>query len=105
MFARSCTFTRRLRAACTKRFARSARASAHTHMPLILCGLDLLLITGIGVAAFSMFDTARRPHWAELIGFSFAGGMGVVGLLMFWLSLMGVAPTRGESGAIAAVAA
>ncbi len=69
-------------------------------MQLLFCGIDLLFIAMVGVAALAWIAPRRRAHWAELGGLAFAGGIGLTGVLLFDLSLAGVVPSWLELGAV-----
>jgi hypothetical protein len=66
-------------------------------MPLLACLIYLLLVAAVGYAVVSAVLAAPlhdRRHWLEVIGLSVAAGCGVIGTLLFWLSLAGFVPSR-----------
>ncbi|HSV13737.1 MAG TPA: hypothetical protein VLI90_05730, partial [Tepidisphaeraceae bacterium] len=73
-------------------------------MQFLCSGIYLLLITATGALAWTWVN-AKRVHLIGAAGFAFAAGSGLLGLLLFDLSLCGVAPSRPELSAIALIVA
>ncbi|MDR3456509.1 MAG: glycosyltransferase family 39 protein [Verrucomicrobiae bacterium] len=69
-------------------------------MALTFCCLYLLLMVTLGYFLFSIIDASGRVTVAQLFGLVPALGAGALGLLLFWLSLVGFAPSRILLGAI-----
>jgi hypothetical protein len=63
-------------------------------MTLVSCTLYLLLIMLMGYAMISLIHPAKRMSMVQLTGLVSAVGAGAMGLLLFWASLMGFAPSR-----------
>lgn len=63
-------------------------------MALLACGSYLLLIVLVGYTLLSVVDPSQRMTIARLIGLTPAVGAGTMGLLLFWASLVGFAPSR-----------
>jgi hypothetical protein len=63
-------------------------------MTLFLCSLYLLLMVGLGYFLFSLIHTSGRLTPVQLLGLVPALGAGTLGLLLFWFSLCGFAPSR-----------
>ena len=63
-------------------------------MALPACCLYLLLILLVGYALLSAVHPSNRMTIVQLIGLGPAVGAGTMGLLLFWASLIGCAPSR-----------
>ena len=63
-------------------------------MALLACGFYLLLIVLVGYVVVSAIYPAQRMKAIQLATFSAAAGAGSTGLLLFWTSLAGFAPSR-----------
>ena len=63
-------------------------------MALPACCLYLLLILLVGYALLSAVHSSNRMTIVQLIGLGPAVGAGTMGLLLFWASLIGFAPSR-----------
>jgi hypothetical protein len=63
-------------------------------MTLLACGLYLLLMVLVGYAVISVIQPSNRLTIVQLIGPGAAIGAGTTGLLLFWASLFGFAPSR-----------
>jgi hypothetical protein len=63
-------------------------------MAFLACCLYLLLIELVGCAVITAIKPANRLTIAEWIGLGAAVGAGTTGLLLFWASLLGFAPSR-----------
>ena len=63
-------------------------------MDLLHCAMYLLLILLLGYVTASLLLATARWHWAELIGISMAGGFGLLGIILFDLSLLGARPSH-----------
>ncbi len=63
-------------------------------MTLLACCLYLLLIALVGYTVISAIHTSNRMTIVQLIGLGPAVGAGTTGLLLFWASLIGFAPSR-----------
>jgi hypothetical protein len=63
-------------------------------MTLLACCLYLLLILLVGYALLSFIHPSSRMTMVQLIGLAPAIGAGTMGLLLFWASLIGFAPSR-----------
>jgi hypothetical protein len=63
-------------------------------MALLACCLYLLLIVLVGYALLSVFHPSSRMTIVQLIGLGPVVGAGTLGLLLFWASLIGFAPSR-----------
>jgi len=73
-------------------------------MDLLRCEIYLLLIILLGYVSTSLLLAGPRWHWAELIGMSMAGGFGLLGIILFDLSLLGARPSRNVLVSIAVIA-
>ncbi len=73
-------------------------------MAFLACCLYLLLIALVGYALLSAIHLPGRLTLVQLMGLGPALGAGAVGLLLFWASLMGFAPSRTVLAAIGALA-
>ena len=67
-------------------------------MALLACCLYLLLIALVGYTVLSAIHPPGRLTIVQLTGFCPAIGAGTVGLLLFWMSLMGYAPVANGAG-------
>jgi len=74
-------------------------------MALFTCCLYLLLIVLAGYTVLSAIQPDGRLTLAQLAGLTPAVGAGTVGLLLFWASLLGFAPSRGLLAVIGGLAA
>ncbi|MGB7746273.1 MAG: glycosyltransferase family 39 protein [Verrucomicrobiia bacterium] len=63
-------------------------------MTLLACCLYLLLIALVGYTLLSVIHPSSRLTIVQLIGLGPAVGAGTMGLLLFWTSLIGFAPSR-----------
>lgn len=63
-------------------------------MTLLTCCLYLLLILLVGYTLLSAIHPSSRLTIVQLIGLAPAVGAGTMGLLLFWASLIGFAPSR-----------
>ena len=63
-------------------------------MALPACCLYLLLMLLVGYAVISLVHPAYRMTVFQLTGLAAAVGAGTLGLLLFWASLIGFAPSR-----------
>jgi hypothetical protein len=63
-------------------------------MTLLNCCLYLLLILLVGYTLLSAIHPSSRLTIVQLIGLAPAVGSGILGLLLFWTSLIGFAPSR-----------
>ena len=63
-------------------------------MALLACCLYLLLIVLVGYTLLSVIHPSSRMTIVQLIGLGPAVGAGTMGLLLFWASLIGFAPSR-----------
>jgi hypothetical protein len=63
-------------------------------MALLTCCLYLLLILLVGYTLLSAIQPSSRVTIVQLIGLGPAVGAGTMGLLLFWASLIGFAPSR-----------
>src|ERR1700690_2311921 len=63
-------------------------------MALVACSLYLLLILLVGYTVLSIIHSSSRFTIVQLIGLVPAIGAGTMGLLLFWASLIGFAPSR-----------
>ena len=63
-------------------------------MTLLACCLYLLLILLVGYTLLSVIHPSSRMTIVQLIGLGPAVGAGTMGLLLFWASLIGFAPSR-----------
>jgi hypothetical protein len=68
------------------------------------CGFYLLLITLVGYGVVSAIHPSRQMSAVQLTTLSAAVGAGAMGLLLFWASLAGFAPSRNLLSVIACVA-
>jgi len=73
-------------------------------MALLACGAYLLLIVLVGCALLSALHPSKRIAIVEWIGLAPAVGAGTMGLLLFWASLVGFAPSRALLAVIGLVA-
>ena len=67
-------------------------------MTLLACCLYLLLIALVGYTLLSVIHPSSRMTIVQLIGLGPAVGAGTMGLLLFWTSLIGFAPSRSGFG-------
>ncbi len=84
-------------AAADRTFASRAYVTVplqHTNllMPFLFTILLLFIITAAGYAFLTPLLGKTPRHWAELAGLSFAGGCGIVGMILFCASLLGIRP-------------
>jgi hypothetical protein len=63
-------------------------------MALLACCLYLLLMVLVGYAVLSAIHPANRMPFSQLTTLSAVIGAGTMGLLLFWASLIGFAPSR-----------
>ena len=63
-------------------------------MAFLACCLYLLLILLVGFTLLSVIQPSSRLTIVQLIGLAPAIGAGIMGLLLFWTSLIGFAPSR-----------
>ena len=63
-------------------------------MALLACCFYLLLIVLVGYTLLSVIHPSSRMTIVQLIGLGPAVGAGTMGLLLFWASLIGFAPSR-----------
>jgi hypothetical protein len=63
-------------------------------MAFLACGLYLLLMALVGCAVMAAIHPAGRVSLSQLAGLGPAIGAGTLGLLLFWSSLIGFAPSR-----------
>jgi len=63
-------------------------------MALPACCLYLLLLVLVGYAMISAIQPSTRMNLFQLTGLGAALGAGTTGLLLFWASLIGFAPSR-----------
>ena len=63
-------------------------------MALLACCLYLLLIALVGYTLLSVIQPSSRMTIVQLTGLGPAIGAGAMGLLLFWASLIGFAPSR-----------
>jgi hypothetical protein len=63
-------------------------------MALLACCLYLLLMLLVGYTLLSVIHPSSRMTIVQLIGLGPAVGAGTMGLLLFWASLIGFAPSR-----------
>ncbi|MGP8218294.1 MAG: glycosyltransferase family 39 protein [Limisphaerales bacterium] len=63
-------------------------------MALLACCFYLLLIVLVGYILLSVIHPSSRMTLVQLIGLAPAVGAGTMGLLLFWASLIGFAPSR-----------
>ena len=70
-------------------------------MTAAACCLYLLLIALLGYALLSLIHPSRQLTIIQLIGLGPAVGAGATGLLLFWASLLGFAPSRSVLAIIA----
>lgn len=63
-------------------------------MALLACCLYLLLILLVGYTVISVIHPSSRMTIVQLIGLGPPVGAGTMGLLLFWASLIGFAPSR-----------
>jgi hypothetical protein len=63
-------------------------------MALLACCLYLLLIALVGYTLLSVIPPSSRMTMVQLFGLGPAVGAGIMGLLLFWASLTGFAPSR-----------
>jgi len=63
-------------------------------MAFLTCCLFLLLIVLVGYTLLSAIHPSSRITIIQLIGLGPAVGAGITGLLLFWASLIGFAPSR-----------
>ena len=68
-------------------------------------GIYLLLILLVGYALLSLIHPAKRMGVVHLTGLAAALGTGAMGLLLFWASLLGFAPSRALLATLGSVAA
>jgi hypothetical protein len=64
-------------------------------MDLLCCGSYLALVALLGCAAISAILGGKRRHWAEVLGLSLASGYGLLGIVLFDCSVVGLRPSRG----------
>lgn len=65
-------------------------------MAFLACCLYLLLMVLVGYTLLSAMRPSSRMPIVQLIGLGPAVGAGTMGLLLFWASLLGFAPSRKE---------
>ena len=63
-------------------------------MALLACCLYLVLTLLVGYTLLSVIHPSSRITIVQLIGLAPAIGAGIMGLLLFWASLIGFAPSR-----------
>ncbi len=63
-------------------------------MPAIWCVAYTLVLLSIGYVATSLVLGRDRRSWPEVLGLSLLLGAGVMGLLLVWISMIGVRPSR-----------